>query len=143
MNDKTDTIHQHGYWFNTDSRHHVFDSKLCEALISMFRGVESVLDIGCGDGSYIKRMNQEGFACIGYDGNPNTEILTDGLCGVMDFAEPVNIGNFELVLCLEVGEHIPRDYEQIFIDNVVKCSKKWIVLSWGLPGQPGWGHVNC
>jgi hypothetical protein len=47
------------------------------------------------------------------------------------------------VLCLEVGEHIPLEYEQIFIDNVCRHCDSRMVLSWAIPGQGGIGHVNC
>lgn len=140
---KEDTIHKHGYWYNKDSVHHVFDAPLCSAIISLYEGVETAVDIGCGDGSYVKTMNRQGMNCVGYDGNPNTNELTEGLCQVLDFAEPVDIGTFELVISLEVGEHIPKEYEQIFLDNVANASRRYIVLSWALPGQPGWGHFNC
>jgi hypothetical protein len=47
------------------------------------------------------------------------------------------------VFCLEVGEHIPVQYEQTFIDNVCRAAKNDIVLSWAIIGQGGDGHVNC
>jgi hypothetical protein len=46
-------------------------------------------------------------------------------------------------MSLEVGEHIPKDYEQVFLDNLVKHSNKFIILSWAIPNQIGDGHVNC
>lgn len=136
-------IHDHGYWTTEDAEHHVFDGKLCSAIISVFEGVSSSVDIGCGSGEYVKQMIEADIECYGYDGNPNTKEITGGICDVLDFAEPVDIGKFELVVSLEIGEHIPRDYEQIFLDNITNASSKYIVLSWGIPGQLGWGHVNC
>jgi len=46
-------------------------------------------------------------------------------------------------LCLEVGEHIPQEYEQAFLDNVAHFGREGVVMSWAAPGQPGAGHVNC
>jgi hypothetical protein len=46
------------------------------------------------------------------------------------------------VLSLEVAEHLPVQYEDIFINNLDKLNKKGIVLSWALEGQGGDGHVN-
>lgn len=137
-----DSIHEHGYWFVDDARHHVFDKKLCEGILEAYPDVETVVDVGCGMGDYTRAFISKGIQCTGYDGNPCTSQLTEGLCDVKDFAVPVDFGVFDLVLCLEVGEHISKEYEQVFLDNITKASKKYLLLTWGLEGQPGWGHVN-
>ena len=46
------------------------------------------------------------------------------------------------MLCLEVGEHLPKEYEDIFFANIIRNSKSGILLSWAVPGQKGDGHVN-
>ena len=43
---------------------------------------------------------------------------------------------------LEVGEHLPPQYETTFIENLVNHSKKGIALSWAVKGQGGTGHFN-
>jgi len=50
---------------------------------------------------------------------------------------------FDVVLSLEVGEHIPAEFEQQFIDNICKHAKKHLAISWAIEGQGGSGHVNC
>jgi tryptophanyl-tRNA synthetase len=50
---------------------------------------------------------------------------------------------FDVVLSLEVGEHIPEEFEEQFIDNICKHAKKHLVISWAIEGQGGSGHVNC
>jgi tryptophanyl-tRNA synthetase len=50
---------------------------------------------------------------------------------------------YDLVLSLEVGEHIPEEYEEVFIQNLVTHANDMLVISWGIPGQLGLGHVNC
>jgi tryptophanyl-tRNA synthetase len=49
----------------------------------------------------------------------------------------------DLVISIEVGEHIPKDFEQTFIDNITKSATKNIILSWAIVGQGGNGHINC
>ena len=49
---------------------------------------------------------------------------------------------YECVISLEVGEHIPKEKEQIFLDNLDRHCKQCIILSWALPGQGGDGHYN-
>jgi SAM-dependent methyltransferase len=136
-------IHPHGYWLEISKDNtHVCDVKLSNAIIDLFP-VKTVVDIGCGDGRYVSNFLAHGIQCEGYDGSPLTPELTNEVCKVMDFSEQVDIGKFDLVLSLEVGEHIPKKYEQVFIDNLCRTSNDFICLSWAVPGQPGYGHVNC
>ena len=136
-------IHKRGYWIEiSDKNTHLCDEKLCRALIKMFTG-KTIVDIGCGDGSYTRNFIDAGIECTGYDGSPLTTEISNGLCHIRDFSQPVNIGLFGVVISLEVGEHIPKKYEKIFIDNLCNTSRQWVCLSWAIKGQPGFGHVNC
>ena len=46
------------------------------------------------------------------------------------------------MLCLEVGEHLPKEYEDTLFNNIIRNSKSEIVVSWAIPGQTGDGHIN-
>jgi 2-polyprenyl-3-methyl-5-hydroxy-6-metoxy-1,4-benzoquinol methylase len=134
-----------GYWTSTkETDTHIFDTSLANATINICKdNIKTIVDIGCGNGKYTSYFNDNGFYCIGFDGSPLTPELTNNLCHIMDFSEPANVGEYDLVFCLEVGEHIPKEYEQIFLDNIIRAAKKDVILSWALIGQQGDGHVNC
>lgn len=134
-------IHKRGYWSKDELKDHVFDEPLCRFISTLLK-IDTCVDIGCGNGSYVDYLSDY-FFCEGYDGNPLTTEITKGACYVLDFSCPQNIGNFDLVLSLEVGEHIPKKYEKIFLDNICNTSDKFVILSWAIPGQGGSGHVNC
>ena len=36
----------------------------------------------------------------------------------------------ELTLFLNVGEYIPREFENVVLDNLCKITKKYLILSW-------------
>lgn len=138
-------INDRGIWLDRDETGtHMIDEVLCSELIRILKAwsIKSVVDIGCGNGAYTKKLREAGFDCKGYDGSPLTPELSEGLCEIKDFSEPVDIGEFDCVLCLEVGEHLPEKYESIFLDNICKCSDI-LIMSWAIEGQPGTGHVNC
>ncbi|MCL4127508.1 UNVERIFIED_CONTAM: hypothetical protein GTU68_047722, partial [Idotea baltica] len=79
----------------------------------------------------------------GYDGALNIERLTDHFVHSLELSRPVDLGRkFDWVLSLEVGEHIPAQYEDIFLDNLIRHADKGIILSWAIPGQQGLSHVN-
>ena len=132
-------MNERGIWtLESEYKTHVFDQSLCDEIISLF-GLQNIVDIGAGNCAYTKYFNSHGIHCVGYDGAE----FTPSPCKILDFTEPIDIGEHDLVLCLEVGEHIPKEYEQTFIDNLCNASREWLILSWAIPGQGGDGHVNC
>ena len=131
-----------GIWLVENSDYHLFDESLAESLANFFK-YNSVVDLGCGMGDYIKKFLSAGIDCKGYDGNPNTSQLTNGQCDTLDLSIDINIPKYDWVFSLEVGEHIPAQFEDIFINNLHKSNKKGMVISWAIEGQAGIGHVNC
>ena len=78
-----------------------------------------------------------------YDGAPFTEESTKGVVRYLDLTIPQFwLSRYDWVLCLEVVEHVPGAYESIVLDNVVRPAVEGVVISWAVPGQPGYGHVN-
>jgi hypothetical protein len=137
-------IDPRGYWLTNEGyTTHTFDEKLAKAIFKTFKKAKTAIDIGCGDGRYTKYLIDNGIETKGYDGNPLTPQISNNLCGVKDFSFPVNLGKFDLALSLEVGEHIPKQFEKVFLDNVTYAATKYICLSWAVFGQPGYGHFNC
>lgn len=135
-----------GAWLNDTLEGHDCDQALSEAIIKFLKHnkVVSVYDFGCGHGQYTKNILNSGINCIGYDGNPNTPELTNGTCGVLDLSKKFELDKKqEYVLCLEVGEHIPEQFESTLIDNIHRHNTRGIILSWAVIGQGGDGHVNC
>jgi cyclopropane fatty-acyl-phospholipid synthase-like methyltransferase len=135
----------YGFWEGGGHDNHLFDNSLANELLSLFKNlkIKNILDLGCGTGDYTKFFISNGIVCDGYDGNPNTPEVSDGVCGVINLAHPIDLGNkFDCVLSLEVGEHLPKEYEDIFIQNLDKHSTGLIIISWAIPGQGGGGHFN-
>jgi cyclopropane fatty-acyl-phospholipid synthase-like methyltransferase len=138
-------INERGYWMEKNSHEHKYDLPLNKELINLLKEIncESIIDLGCGPGLYSKAFVAENFDCQCYDGNPYTPEESDNLCFVLDLSESFDLGKkYDCVLSLEVGEHIPKQYESIFINNLLNHSNKMIILSWATIGQGGHGHVN-
>lgn len=111
------------------------------AIAKMFTD-ETVLDIGCGSGAYVKFLRGCGLHVVGVDGNPNTEKFCDH-CYVADISMPLNYSARDWVLCLEVGEHVPKQFEAIVLDNVASIAIRGAILSWFPYDGEGIGHVNA
>ena len=79
----------------------------------------------------------------GYDGSPNVEEVTHGHVKTLDLSVPQDLGRqWDWVMSLEVGEHIPKQFEDTYLTNVLKPAKEGIVMSWAIRGQGGRSHVN-
>ena len=78
-----------------------------------------------------------------YDGAPYSESLSEGRVKFLDLTIPqYGLPLYDYIISLEVAEHIPKEYEHIYVDNVFRHAKEGIVLSWAWPGQLGHSHVN-
>lgn len=146
MNPDPKNINERGIWLGKlIFFKHFYDAQLSLTLLNFFKKeqAESVVDFGCGLGDYVRFFQEHELPTEGYDGNPSTPELTQGRCGILDLSEPFDLHKqFDWVLSLEVGEHIPKKYEHIFIQNLIKHFKKGIVLSWAIKDLGGYGHVN-
>ena len=45
-------------------------------------------------------------------------------------------------MSFEVGEHIDKDKTEMFVYNLTKYSKKYIIFTSASTGQGGTGHIN-
>jgi len=108
------------------------------------RGYKSAADFGAGMGGYalyLKRMGVEEVHC--YDGNEVIVKSSGGLCQALDLSQlQKDVPTVDMVYSLEVGEHIPKEFEANFLDNLSNAAKKGVFLSWAAPLQGGTGHFN-
>jgi hypothetical protein len=130
--------------FNTkEQTHRPVSLGLCECLQNFFDINEYVYDLGCSTGRYINFLKNKGFNIKGFDGTPDIKNIS-GLEEIEEFdlTFPLNLPKKGNILCLEVIEHINKEYEHIILDNIINnCSNK-LVISWAIPGQGGKRHVN-
>ena len=143
-------INERGYWENPTAEGHGHDEGLANALVEFFKkeNIQSVADVGCGTGYYLHCLVGTVSQFAGFDGNPHTSNISRGpaefyIFGGYDFTNPdLNIGVYDWVYSLEVGEHIPEQYEDVFINLLNKSNRNGIILSWSIPEYGGDGHVN-
>ncbi len=126
-------IYPHGYWISQDGiDQQAFDHSVCSTLTQFFKSHgASVVDFGCANGAYVRAFSAAGLRCDGYDGNPLTERMTDGGRSALDLSLPVELETtYDWVLSLEVGEHIPSEFEDSFLGNIDRHNRKGVILSW-------------
>ena len=106
---------------------------------------ESIVDVGCGTGDFLKPFLDEGTNILGIDGSKNcfeNRKIPEEKLLVRDLRfESLNIGNFDVCLCMEVAEHIEEKYSNRLIKVVTEASKN-VIFTAATPGQGGVDHVN-
>ena len=103
-------LSNHGYWVGTNvEEEHMFDLNLATAIEEFLPPGASVIDLGCGMGSYVKHLRKAGFDCHGVDGNPNTAELTDNLCSQADLARPIESNQIFVIAFLLQMDFSPPD----------------------------------
>ena len=106
---------------------------------------ETVASFGDGPGIYKVLIDKTGKVQTydAFDGAPYAEEVTNGSVRFLDLSAPqYGLKAYDWILCLEVAEHIPREFESTFLDNLVRHARRGIVLSWAKLGQGGLAHVN-
>lgn len=105
-----------------------------------------VLDVGCGTGAWLLAFQENGVADvfgIDLDSVPVDALLVaaDRFARVPTLAPFESGRNFDLVVCLEVAEHLPERDAEAFVDSLTR-SGPVVAFSAAIPGQGGTGHVN-
>lgn len=106
----------------------------------------SVIDIGCGNGSWLKVASKLGADIIqGVDGIKVADDqlnIPEGNFLKHDLTKPLQLNKkFDLVLSLEVAEHLPEAAANIFIDTLTNHGN-CILFSAAIPNQGGQFHFN-
>jgi cyclopropane fatty-acyl-phospholipid synthase-like methyltransferase len=109
--------------------------------------VGSVLDVGCGRGLWLAVAAELGATeTIGIEGPwieaQSTYIALDHIL-TQDLELEFNLNrSFDLVMSIEVGEHLSPAAAETFVTSIVKHGH-FILFSAAIPFQPGTGHINC
>lgn len=158
MQDKTGGFSEGNFAMRTLNDKWHLDHGLVGSLIRLWppnkgarRGVPTtVVDFGAGAGHYCRFLNQTGhISCLAFDGSSAAPEYTDGVVQTMLLDQPIDLGrSFDWVMCIEVAEHIPREYEATFLDNLRRHAREGLIISWSEHGGGGvhpnarpWGEV--
>jgi SAM-dependent methyltransferase len=125
---------------------HSLDSanEIVPLFLSYFKPKE-VLDVGCGLGTWLSVFKAHSCNVLGIDGD---YVSTDDLLIEPSYFKTHDLNKtldlkqkFDLVISLEVAEHLQKQNANTFIDSI--CAHSDIVLfSAAIPGQEGTLHYN-
>ncbi len=120
-------------------------AKVIVPLVMNLVNPKSVVDLGCGTGGFLAEFQKYGIPDIlGMDGEwarKQLSIPEDKFIPV-DLSKPLDLHKkYDLVVSLEVAEHINPNAVDIFVKNVVTMGDI-ILFAAAIPGQGGVQHIN-
>lgn len=126
---------------------HVHDSSVkCMEWYCEQYDPKSVLDLGCGIGSYLIGALNKGCEVYGIEISEQAKKYTDDkLTGKIHYRSAVKYFGciqYDCCICLEVAEHIEQQESEMLIRRLCGASAKRILFSAAPPGQDGCGHIN-
>ena len=145
---------------NNDPKRLVFLLSRYKFVSKLFENFDHVLEIGCGDGtgSIIVKQAVKNLTAVDFD-----PIFIENAMERQDEKWPINFqvhdimqdslpNKFDGIFALDVLEHIPKDVEDLFIENSLKSLNDTGVCVFGMPSIQSQlyaskaskeGHVNC
>jgi SAM-dependent methyltransferase len=146
-------------WYD-DPRHLCFLLSRYKFVAKMLSGKQRVLEVGCGDAFGTRLVQQEVSEICAVDVDPvfvkdvNRRMIDRWSfeCKVHDFVAGPLEDIFDAAYAIDVIEHVPKDAEEEFVANIVRCLAAHGVLIVGTPSVRSQvhasefsklGHVNC
>jgi SAM-dependent methyltransferase len=117
---------------------------------------KSIIDVGCGQGIWLRNIADVFKSCkdlyaidLSSNDKPYLEFLKEDTGGVSFVFLEQNLANvaklpdreFDLIICLEVLEHLPFSAALQLIQDFAKKTK-FLLFSAAVPGQGGTHHIN-
>ena len=133
-------------YIHTEDIHNMTAPREMVPLLMKLYHPKSVLDVGCGTGTWLKAFEEAGVAdYLGIDGAyvkagqleiPKEKFNAVDLRNSWDLKR-----KFDLVISLEVAEHLPDSSATVFVESLTRHSDT-IIFSAAIPGQGGQHHIN-
>ena len=120
--------------------------RIVQELLNLFPDTSSVVDVGCGVGTFLSVFKEKGVKqVLGLDGpwvDPELLQVSPDEFQVLNLETPHQLNRkFDIAICFEVAEHISASKANNFITYLCELSDV-VIFSAAIPAQGGNGHVN-
>lgn len=133
-------------WFSKQKWQHPWIEKIIGWLVGEFGPFEKSLDLGAGDGYYSYALRETGTLAYAVEVSEEAAefVKEEVWLLVWDLREPLRLEEtYDLVLCIEVAEHLPEWSADTLCDTIARHASGLVVFTAAPLNQGGHGHVNC
>jgi SAM-dependent methyltransferase len=133
-------------WFESRKERARESARAVLPIVFALIGPSSLVDIGCGTGSWLAVADELGTTdIIGVDAShvdPALLEFADERFIAHDLRQALTLNRtFDLALCLEVGEHLPPRSAPTLVETLIELAPV-VLFSAAIPGQGGTSHTN-
>ncbi len=145
--EKLQNIYNEQFW-SSAGNYNYRSAKVILPILFKYYKPDSVIDIGCGIGTWLKAMLEFNISNIhGVDCNKVSEkylLVSRKYIEIDNLETHVNYSNkkYDLAISVEVAEHLDNSSSENFIKMLTSYSNV-IIFSAGIPHQSGDNHINC
>ena len=136
-------VYDDRYFADMDPAHEQMYGRLADVLYELFEP-SSVVDVGCGTGRLLAGLAAHGVTVRGIEGSRHA-IARSPVAVKIERSNLENgvprLGRFDLSLCIEVAEHLPRRSAGRLVRGLTRLSDLMIFTA-AQPGQGGLLHRN-
>lgn len=137
---------EHKFYKHSEEVHNSKAPKEVVPIVMDIVQPKSVLDVGCGLGTWLHAFDELGLCdYLGVDGeyvDKNHLKIGEDRFISQDLRKPWSLSRkFDVVISLEVAEHLEESYAEHFVKTLVEHGDV-IIFSAAIPGQGGQYHVN-
>jgi len=145
-NDPFDVYRTHE-WFESLAHQHMWIEFLTGWWVGTFGKPKTMIDYGSGDGWWshsFKQIGADTCYAVELDEIAREHTPADVYFKQHDLRDPLEVLQpFDLVICLEVAEHIPKhDAHNALLRTLAQSTGNLLMFSAAQEGQPGTGHIN-
>ena len=124
----------------------IYSAKAIISIVNELVSPSSVLDVGCGVGTWLQIFQELGAEqLLGIEGHwvqDENIVIPKEYFTKTDISKPIDLKrSFDLVVSMEVAEHIDENHADQFVRNLVLHAPV-ILFSAAIPKQGGTHHVN-
>jgi SAM-dependent methyltransferase len=145
VNRMSDHLYDRSFFRGQEAGSRLSAKRLLPIVLRML-SPRSIVDMGCGVGTWLAVALDEGILdIVGVDGTyvdrdllqfPEAQFVACDLTKEIELKR-----SFDLVISLEVAEHLPARVADVFVDNLVRHGPV-VLFSAAVPCGGGTGHVN-
>ena len=126
----------------------IWEQKVSQDIISKYQ-IKSMVDFGCGIGSFLYAAHQNNLKIKGFEYNLESaqKYIRKEISEFIEKADvsfPINCEKFDCAISFEVAEHLSPVPERsvCFVENIVNAADRYIFFTAAPPGQKSKRHIN-